>query len=272
MIERPPVEIADQVSRACVVIKRHLEAALRAVHLFGSALEGGLKPCSDIDLLVTVDAPLNEPARRALLLDLLAVSAPPGSDGMWRPLEVTVVAHSEIVPWRYPARRELQFGEWLRPDLLIGVFEPAVLDHDLAILLTKARRHSLALVGPAADTFFMPVPDGDFSKALAETVAQWNSAPDWEGDERNVVLTLARIWYTASTGRIASKDVASAWVLKHLPVEHMPVLREARAAYLGLEADRLATRQDRVAAFVRFAKSAIGSLLDVQKSSVANGS
>jgi Domain of unknown function (DUF4111) len=65
----------------------------------------------------------------------------------------------------------------------------------------------------------MPVPNGDFSKALAEIIAQWNSAPDWEGDERNVVLTLARIWYTASTGRIAPKDVASAWVLERLPVE-----------------------------------------------------
>jgi streptomycin 3"-adenylyltransferase len=117
MIELLPIEIADQVSRARTVIERHLETTLRAIHLFGSALDGGLKPCSDIDLLVTVDIPLSESTRQALLLDLLNVSAPPGSGGTWRPLEVTVVAHSEIVPWRYPARRELQFGEWLRQDI-----------------------------------------------------------------------------------------------------------------------------------------------------------
>ncbi|MGT6390259.1 hypothetical protein ACRW36_24180, partial [Escherichia coli] len=33
---------------------------------------------------------------------------------------------------------------------LAGIFEPAMIDIDLAILLTKAREHSVALVGPAA--------------------------------------------------------------------------------------------------------------------------
>ncbi|WP_250664708.1 aminoglycoside adenylyltransferase domain-containing protein, partial [Escherichia coli] len=91
------------------------------------------------------------------------------------------------------ARRELQFGEWLRHDILSGTFEPAVLDHDLAILLTKARQHSLALLGPSAATFFEPVPKEHFSKALFDTIAQWNAESDWKGDERNVVLALARI-------------------------------------------------------------------------------
>ena len=36
------------------VIERHLEPTLLAVHLYGSAVDGGLKPYSDIDLLVTV--------------------------------------------------------------------------------------------------------------------------------------------------------------------------------------------------------------------------
>jgi predicted nucleotidyltransferase len=40
-------------------------ASLRAVHLFGSALDGGLKPYSDIDLLVTVGEP-DEATRRRL--------------------------------------------------------------------------------------------------------------------------------------------------------------------------------------------------------------
>ena len=124
------------------------------------------------------------------MLDLLKVSSPPGDGGTWRPLELTVVARSEVVPWRYPARRELQFGEWLRHDILSGTFEPAVLDHDLAILLTKARQHSLALLGPSAATFFEPVPKEHFSKALFDTIAQWNAESDWKGDERNVVLAL----------------------------------------------------------------------------------
>ncbi len=256
-----PTEIAEQVSRACAVIARHLASKLQAIHLYGSALDGGLKPFSDIDLLVTVSASPDEPIRQALVLDLLTVSARPGEDDTLRALEVTVVVHNEVVPWRYPARRELQFGEWLRKDILAGIIQPAVLDIDLAILLTKARQHSLAVIGPAAEEFFEPVPEHDFFKVLADTLKQWNSEADWAGDERNIVLTLARIWYSAATGNIAPKDVAADWVLERLPHEYQSILHEAQQAYLGHSEDHLATRTDRTAAFILFAKSAITDLL-----------
>lgn len=121
-----PAQVFKQLSHARAVIERHLAATLDTIHLFGSAIDGGLKPDSDIDLLVTVSAAPNDSLRQALMLDLLKVSSPPGDGGTWRPLELTVVARSEVVPWRYPARRELQFGEWLRHDILSGTFEPAV--------------------------------------------------------------------------------------------------------------------------------------------------
>lgn len=75
MSEKVPAEISVQLSQALNVIGRHLESTLLAVHLYGSALDGGLKPYSDIDLLVTVAAPLNDAVRQALLVDLLEVSA-----------------------------------------------------------------------------------------------------------------------------------------------------------------------------------------------------
>ena len=70
------------------VIERHLAATLDTIHLFGSAIDGGLKPDSDIDLLVTVSAAPNDSLRQALMLDLLKVSSPPGDGGTWRPLEL----------------------------------------------------------------------------------------------------------------------------------------------------------------------------------------
>ncbi|MDA4188773.1 aminoglycoside adenylyltransferase family protein, partial [Escherichia coli] len=121
-----------------------------------------------------------------------------------------------------------QFGEWQRNDILAGIFEPATIDIDLAILLTKAREHSVALVGPAAEEFFDPVPEQDLFEALRETLKLWNSQPDWAGDERNVVLTLSRIWYSAITGKIAPKDVAADWAIKRLPAQYQPVLLEAK--------------------------------------------
>lgn len=265
MTELVPTQITEQVSQACAVIKRYLASTLQAIHLFGSAVDGGLKTHSDIDLLVTVSAPLDEALRQALLLELLTLSAPPSHNEVRRPLEVTVVCYPEVAPWRYPARRELQFGEWLRQDLLAGIFEPAVSDIDLAILLTKARQHSIALVGPTADALFEPVPEHDFSRALTDTLTQWNAATDWAGDERNVVLTLARIWYSAATGRIAPKDVAAVWLLERLPLEHQPALRDARQAYLGYAEDNLAARAGETTAFILFAKSTITALLAAPK-------
>jgi streptomycin 3"-adenylyltransferase len=265
MIDSVPTEITEQVSQACAVIERHLASTLQAIHLYGSALDGGLKPYSDVDLLVTVSARPDEAIRQALLLDLLTVSALPGEDKTLRALEVTVIAHNDVVPWHYPARRELQFGEWLRNDLLAGIFAPAVLDIDLAILLTQARQHSIALVGPEAEELFAPVPGHDFFQGLADTLQQWNALADWAGDERNIVLTLARIWYSAATGNIVSKDVAATWVLERLPIAYHPVLHEARQAYLGHSEDNLAARAEQTAACILFAKSAIIDLLGTRK-------
>jgi streptomycin 3"-adenylyltransferase len=257
-----PAEISKQLAQALEVIERHLASMLLAVHLYGSALDGGLRPQSDIDLLVTVSARPAETVRQALLLDLLKVSAPPGRSATLRALEVTLVVYSDIVPWRYPPRRELQFGEWLRQDILADIIAPAVSDVDLAILLTKARQNSAALAGPAAQDFFEPAPERDFFRALADSLKLWNAPPDWAGDERNIVLTLARIWYSAATGKIAPKDVAADWVMARLPAAHRPVLLEARQAYLGQGEDRLAARPDQVRAFVLAVKAAVAELLD----------
>ncbi|WP_175915670.1 MULTISPECIES: aminoglycoside adenylyltransferase family protein [unclassified Burkholderia] len=258
-----PAEIAEQVTVACAAIERHLGATLQAMHLFGSALDGGLKPRSDIDLLVTVAASPGEAVRRALMLDLLDVSAPPRSESLRRALEVTVVVRGDVVPWRHPARRELQFGEWLRRDLRAGIVEPACVDHDLAILLTKVRQHDVALRGPRAAAWFDAVPARDFVGALLATVAQWNAEPDWRGDECNVVLALARIWYSAATGRIAPKDVAAAWALERLPDTYRPVLSAARTVYVrgdGDGADALLSGQP-VAAFVRYVRRIVEAML-----------
>lgn len=256
----PPIEITRQLSEVQVALERKLAGTLQAVHLFGSAVDGGLKPYSDIDLLVTVRAPLVEAVRRSLMMDLLSVSASPGTSEKYRALEVTVVVREEVVPWRYPPVRELQYGEWLREELQAGIVQSATADPDLAVLLTKARKHSICLVGVPATELFDPVPGQDFAKALLDTIAQWNEEIDWQGDERNVVLTLARIWFSVSTGEILSKDAAAAWALERLPNEYRPVLAAAQAAYLGSARDDLAGRAEQVTAFVRYVRRMIESV------------
>ncbi|ELM3687669.1 DUF4111 domain-containing protein, partial [Salmonella enterica subsp. enterica serovar 1,4,[5],12:i:-] len=118
-----------------------------------------------------------------------------------------------------------------------------------------------ALVGPAAEELFDPVPEQDLFEALNETLTLWNSPPDWAGDERNVVLTLSRIWYSAVTGKIAPKDVAADWAMERLPAQYQPVILEARQAYLGQEEDRLASRADQLEEFVHYVKGEITKVI-----------
>lgn len=151
----------------------------------------------------------------------------------------------------------MQFGEWLRKDIEAGRFEPAMLDHDLAILITKLRRHSVALFGAPAEELFENVPASDFKQSLADTISQWNGPSDWSGDERNVILALARIWFTACTGEITSKDRAAAWVADRLPAEHRALVEYAANAYLTGAEDELAASPGQVARTIRFCRGEI---------------
>ena len=100
-------------------------AALRAVEavldrppvgaiLSGSAVDGGLRPLSDVDLLVVVQTAPDDEARRRLAAALMGVSGRYGYGGPVRPLDVTLVRHADVVPWRYPPTRAFAYGEWLR--------------------------------------------------------------------------------------------------------------------------------------------------------------
>src|SRR5690606_18364981 len=64
-----------------------------------------------------------------------------------------------------------------------------------------------------------------------------------EGDERNVLLTLTRMWRTLATGDFVPKDAAAGWAVARLPAEHAAVLATARDAYLGIRRDDWSARR-----------------------------
>lgn len=78
-----------------------------------------------------------------------------------------------------------------------------------------------------------------------------------QGDEYHIVLTLARIWYTLSTGRFTSKDAAADWLLPQLPEDYAATLRAAQREYLGLEKKDWHILLPTVVRFVDFAKAHI---------------
>lgn len=249
--------VQEQVNQASAIIGQILGHDLLAIHLYGSAVEGGLKPWSDIDLLVTARQPMMPEQRKTLMQTLLTVSAWPGTSARWRALEVTVVVHSAVAPWRFPPQREMQFGEWLREDIRAGIYDPAQPDCDLAILLTHVRTASIAVVGEPAGTLFEAVPQRDLVQTFRQTLELWQEPGDFLGDERNIILTLSRIWYSAVTGAFIAKDAAAEWLLPQLPAEHAALVQAAQREYLGQVAVDWTVAMPAVERFVHYAKAAI---------------
>lgn len=223
--------LVPQDEDAVRVVRDVLGAEVVGAYLYGSAVQGGLQPHSDVDVLVVSRRRLTAQQRQALVDGLLAISDPPQRSGPARPVELTLVVQSDVRPWRYPPRCEFQYGEWLREDFERGETPAPTTDPDLALLITMVRQSGTPLLGPPPEEVLDPIPWEDTQRALVAGVP--NLLAELESDTRNVVLTLARIWTTLATGTIYSKDVAADWALARLPTGHRPVLARARAIYLG---------------------------------------
>ena len=60
---------------------------------------------------------------------------------------------------------------------------------------------------------------------------------EFEGDIRNLLLRLARIWQTVVTGVIDRKDRAAEWAQERLPPDDQRLMERARTTYLGWQPD-----------------------------------
>jgi predicted nucleotidyltransferase len=209
-----------------------LRQDLLGVYLHGSAVLGGLRPRSDIDVLAVSARRTTSDEKRRLVELLLALSVR-GSIGPPRPIELDVVVQSEIRPWRYPPPFDFHFDELLRKEFETGELEPwpAPTNQDLASAMTMALLGETALFGPPPAEMFDPVPRRDYIHAILRDTATVDQYLPW--DTRNVVLTLPRIWSAMATDLVHSKDSAAAWALPRLPKEHRPVLERALAIYRG---------------------------------------
>jgi predicted nucleotidyltransferase len=198
----------------------------------GSAVLGGLRPRSDIDVLVVSRRRTTAAERQALVNRLLADGRDRSVSA--RPVELTIVVQSDVRPWRYPPHSEFQYGEWMREELERGGSPPTPTPSpDLAPLITMTLLGNHSLFGPPPAELLDSVPHEDLRRAIVEGVP--DLLADLDSDTRNVLLTLARVWTTLATGAITTKDAAADWSLARLPPEHRSVLARARAIYLGEE-------------------------------------
>jgi streptomycin 3"-adenylyltransferase len=256
----PVLSAADQkqLDRTLTLVKEVFGSDAVAAYLFGSAVFGGLRPESDLDVLAVARRPTTRAEKQRLVRGLLPISGRKTPQGMWRRIELTIVVEGDVKPWRFPASFDFQYGDWLRREFERGNVEPwpTRVNPDLATLIRMVVLANRPLLGPPPAEVFDPVPDGDLLRAMVGDLDRLLGEID--SDTRNVILTLARIWSTVATGVIRSKDAAADWTLDRLPEAHRPVLARARAIYVGdrdegwddLE-DHIGPHADYVAAEIR---------------------
>ena len=214
----------QQLGRLVDDVRAVLGPDLAGAYLFGSAVLGGLRPESDLDLLAVSRRPTTRAEKQRLVDGLLALSGRP------RRLELTVVAGGAL---------DFQYGDWWRREFESGNVEPwagTAAANDTTVLLAMVLASARALHGPPPAELLPPVSRREVARAMLDAIDPLLA--DLDDDTRNVLLTLARIWTTLETGEFRAKDAAAAWVLERLPEEHRPVLARARAIYLGDEEER----------------------------------
>lgn len=187
-----------------------------------------LRNNSDVDVLVIVNHRLSEATRRNLSDRLMLISGKIGNEDSVCPLEITVINHNDVAPWKYPPRKEFIYGEWLRGKFEQGQIPEPTYDPDLAILLYQVRYNSISLVGHAASKTIDPVPMRDVRRAMKDNLP--SLLDSIKGDERNVILTLARMRVTAAIGEFLPKDIAVERAISRLPEEQAALLNLAGKA------------------------------------------
>lgn len=235
-MDRNHAAIPEEAAKALTVLQECLGSSLQALYLHGSAVNGGLRPNSDVDLLAVCDRN-PAPETSALLVDrLMQISGRhPVAPGMPRCLEVMIFLRQDLAASSYPARCAFIYGEWLRDEFEAGIVPQAHTDPEYTLVLAQASQEAISLVGPTREHLLPSVPQGDVRRAIADALpALIGNLP---GDERNVLLTLARMWYTLETGTFVPKDAAAEWALPLVSPETAAALALAQAAYRGAAVD-----------------------------------
>lgn len=227
--------VPDEAVQAMAVARECLGASLIAAYLHGSAVAGGLRPDSDVDLMLVVDGSIPDQSRPRFLAELMRISGAPDCSDHRRPLELIVFSSADLESRSYPARSELVYGEWLRGAFESGAVPEPGTSPEFTVLIAQARHAAVTLAGPPPHHLLPVIPAADLRRAIGD--AREELIATLEGDERNVLLTLARMWFTLENGGFAPKDVAAQWAVQRLSEAEAALLEHARRAYLGLLTD-----------------------------------
>lgn len=227
----------DQINQCLQLMQKVFGKDLLGMYLYGSAVTGGLKAYSDLDLFVISKRETSDEEKKLLSSELLDISGVYKKSEK-RPIELLIVVESQVNPWRYPPQFDFMYGEWLRVDFSGGNYKPWESKEmgDLAVLISQLLTSYKILFGSEPKDFLVKPHEKDVLKAMKEYLGELSQ--NIKDDTRNVLLTAARILVYFAIKEFYSKPDAADWVIKKLPTEHQASLQKAKAVCLG-ESDDL---------------------------------
>lgn len=226
-----------EIQRAVDELRSVLPGNSLGLYLCGSAARGRRGPHSDLDLIALTPETLTSEERHRLTDTLLEVSGWAGHSETFpeashrRPVDFTSIVLTNVEYRQHPPTVDYHYGEWLRAELVAGQVPQSHEDPDATLFLEDARQNHQTIFGPALQTLLSPAPSGLLTRACQDALPALMEALG--EDTRNVLLTLARMAVTASTGTIVSKDGAAELAATRLPQAEASLLQQAADEYRG---------------------------------------
>ncbi len=252
-----PASVHQQVMALVTGLQAALGHNLLGVYLHGSLAMGCFNPQrSDLDVLAVTRGALAPTARPQLARLLLLLSGVPAA------IELSVLDHASLYPWRHPAPYEFHYSEDWRDrtqahldNVTWPEVESAPTDADLAAHITIAVARGVVLWGVPINEALPCVPPADYADSI---LADFRWARDLLGvNPVYFVLNACRVLAFLEEGRLLSKDEGGAWGLGRLPAIHHPIIQQALSVYRG-EAATEAWGRPGLEAFAQDLERALG--------------
>jgi hypothetical protein len=227
-----PVAVREQIDQLSSTLSCLLTEHLIGIYLHGSLAMGCFNPHhSDLDLLVMTTNYMSLTTKRQIIEYLLRCSRQP------RPIEISFLAHSQLLPWRYPTPFDLHYSEMWRDtyadDLLSGTWQAwntnQQRDPDLAAHITVINARGICLTGEPIAAIFPVVPADNYRASLATDIH--DSLEAIVSDPVYAILNCCRTYAYIRDGHIFSKEEGGRWALDVLLAKYCDTVSAALAAY-----------------------------------------